>query len=164
MFCTDCGTSNRDEALFCRSCGNRLSGSTRQADKPNPALQRAVAASPPALQQKHSTASAKSLTVAGYLSILFAVAIVYLVVSAANDAPPHAQIAPLAAAVVFIGYGSSLIKRHRSAVWFGWFLCGVFGLGVVISGFVPLFVFFWLLFVWWATYVHFQPFARAVNA
>jgi hypothetical protein len=151
MYCSECGTRNQDEARFCRSCGRPLSDRPIPSNEPVRLASRAADTPLPAPRAPKGSPAGTSwvFTVAGYFWILWGVAII----AVGNNAP---FVATLAAAVFSMVYGVALIRRHQSAVWFGWLVVVVFGVATLASGLVPLFILFWLLVTGFATYCHRQ--------
>ena len=151
MFCTGCGAPNRAEARFCGSCGRQLTASApAMADSREPAPSFPVRPSAAPIRRA-ATAASKVPAVAGYLVMLWGAAI--LVLALTEDGP---ALSTLAAMAVFITYGECLVERHQAAVWLGWLIVGVVGIGVIVNGLVPLQIVLWVTLAAWATYVQRQ--------
>ena len=94
------------------------------------------------------------VVVVGWVAIAWAVLIV---VSAFAGAASGAGLGQVGAALLFVAYGATLIKRDRRAMAFTWVIVALFGLAVILGGLVPLQIIVWVALLAFALYLRKHP-------
>lgn len=94
------------------------------------------------------------VVVVGWVTIAWALLIV---VSAFAGSTSGSGLGQVAAALIFVAYGATLIKRDRRAMTFTWVIVALFGLAVVLGGLVPLQIAVWVALLAFAFYLRRHP-------